>query len=267
MAKTRKRIGWGAVVIGALLGIRNLPNPHPWEIIVGACILGFALAMLLWDWAFSSSITAGKFARPFFSLVLCIAVAGIWGWYCWPPQPPSAPVPAPKPVPSLAMQCDMDFMPIQIPPGGRVALFLLHVNPEFTEQVNNTSRYSKWPLNEQAKIPKNEPLVIEKCEVASLSEPVEGVAIPLSLHIGKKEWTTNVQFPFLPQNQTVSFYVVNQCPDGAGAIIPDTATLKRLNSTEQLTVPLSGTPPSSIGRIVQLFPSHIKWSNNPDCGS
>jgi len=180
----------------------------------------------------------------------------------------SARGPVPKaPIPGLAMQCDLDFMPIQIPPGQRITLLLLHLNPEFTEQINNTGHYSRWPLPGQATIPKNQPMDVEKCEVESLTQPVEQVSIPLSLQIGKTESVTNVQFPFLPQNQTASFYIVNECPDVASGIIPDTATLKRLNSSEILTVPLSGAAPNSIGKIIMPFsPSRIKWSNNPNCG-
>ncbi|MGO9437606.1 MAG: hypothetical protein ACLPH3_12335 [Terracidiphilus sp.] len=75
------------MAVAAILVMRQLPDPKSWEIIIGAAILGFALFMLSWNYAFSSALEANRVARPIFFIALCAACASGWAYYCWPKTP------------------------------------------------------------------------------------------------------------------------------------------------------------------------------------
>jgi len=76
--------GHVTMAIASILAMREIPGPQSWEIALGASICGFAIVLLLWDWAFGSPLPPVRIARGFLLAVLSVAIPTGWAWYCWP---------------------------------------------------------------------------------------------------------------------------------------------------------------------------------------
>jgi hypothetical protein len=63
----------------------------------------------------------------------------------------------------------------------------------------------------------------------------------------------------LPAGGRYSFYIVNQCPVSATAIIGDSAVLRVVGESERRTVPVSLSGANPIGNILMFFPSNYLW--------
>jgi hypothetical protein len=177
-----------------------------------------------------------------------------------PTVPPAPPVREEE----LAMQCEPEFLPIAIAPHSNAAILLLSANPGFINQLNNSGTYLNWPTRDSAEVPKNSlPKMTYQCRIASLEGPVEEVLIPITIILGSKTSVENIRFPLLDKSQA-PFYVVSQCDNIRGFVVPDTATLFISGEKGRREVPLLGE--SAIEKRSHLFmPSGIKWHEHPLC--
>jgi len=202
------------------------------------------------------------------STLLLLALPILFSYLVWSRATGESTVPPPQPITALAMQCDIDYLPIVVIPHSEVAILLLNDKPEMVTQHNSEDRIFHWPSRELAIIPKDDPHIISKCVVADLNQPLEDISIPLDIVAGKsnKRITTTIQFPLLG-SQPVGFYIVNQCPATGSVVLPNTAKAKLLGEETMREIPLRGAPANSLGKIVfgTMFPSHAKWASNPVC--
>lgn len=244
--KKRKGAAMAITIALALYGAKG--NPSKFSIALLSAAMGGCVFYALSSWALRKGLSPAEVIGRLLVLVLLVCFgAGFYGWQFWPAPP------------TLSMQCDTAFLPIVIAPHEKASVLLLSTKPRWITEHNPGEREFKWP-DEQVQSE-----IAYSCGLTDHDAPVlEDIVIPLQVHIGQKSLTEEIRASLFNQ-QTMVFYVVNQCATDADAIIPDTVTAVMETGGNREEIPLRGQPPSSLGKIMFFFPSNFTWMDRPTC--
>ena len=250
--------------------------------------------MLWWDWAFSSSIAAGKFLRPILLIVLSVGASVGWGWYCWPPTPvaPSVILAAVKP----ALGCEPQLNPVPIEAGSQIHVLRLaphYLAPQKTgweigqfDDISSGLKERAWPsqnidgrwyTNSENDQDYNEwkavrVFMLARCVLSNPSNsPIDTITVPLTIQPNISNTTLHrtfqISFDPLGANQNFQFYVANYCSDPQGIYLTwgNTAELHVLGESKSRSVDLALIRRGWPGYFMVFEPSAFKWQDGVKC--
>jgi hypothetical protein len=188
---------------------------------------------------------------------------------------------------AIFASCDLMVLPISIPP--ETSLHVVSINKKFMRSQNwgifdipnRTDKLQQWPSKETIASERkkhaldknyiNPGLWGYKCDVSNHSQSnVFDVAVPIRFWFGDKGGDDNaIEYsPILSPidaNSHFIFYVVNDCPQRAFAILPETATLKVAGEDVSRTVRLNLPHRTPIEPFMILWPSKVQWVQAQPC--